>query len=420
MKRIRSDRLQAGDIILTARRTKLGKGIRLSTRGLVSHAMIYVQHSSIIDSTSDGVQARNLQRELFELDEQVFAFRLRTPLSAAQLTSIIDFARSQIGTRYSRSEAVKSLIGGSRPRTTQQFCSRLVARAYASVGVQLVDDEDYCTPEELRTSPLLDELGDLTEMVPDAEVAAGRQRPNPVLMMQTSQNIILEAARQLDSTIETFEDLHRLVRQHPEWDSQIAEIYQSSGYLDIWKVDVEANPWHYDAALMEMAGIDAETLREHCVATLREAYSGLNRYAVMLHYYSAANAGEERETTALLVSLYQRLVDNDQLRFDAAVSWLRRHFPEDVGRHVERIVPHSQHWFQIVDRVEPSLGAIARLSIAQAGRVDVCSSCKDHPAHDYWLMNAAAAMPGVPSLRLCDDCVQIRRDMGELLEPFTA
>lgn len=35
--------------------------------GIVSHAMICVQHGSFIDSTADGVQARNLQRELFEV-----------------------------------------------------------------------------------------------------------------------------------------------------------------------------------------------------------------------------------------------------------------------------------------------------------------------------------------------------------------
>ncbi|MCB4860959.1 hypothetical protein K7W03_15305 [Sphingobium sp. PNB] len=64
------------------------------------------------------------------------------------------------------------------------------------------------------------------------------------------------------------------------------------------------------------------------------------------------------------------------------------------------------------------LGAISRISIQRMGSPDVCSACGD-PADDYRLVNAAEAMPGVPSLRLCSDCVGIRRGGGEILEPIT-
>ncbi|QEE43508.1 hypothetical protein FVA81_02415 (plasmid) [Rhizobium sp. WL3] len=74
MKRIRINSVQPGDILFTARPGKISDSIRFSTGGIVSHAMICVRHGSFIDSTSDGVQARNPQRELFEDDEQVFHF----------------------------------------------------------------------------------------------------------------------------------------------------------------------------------------------------------------------------------------------------------------------------------------------------------------------------------------------------------
>jgi hypothetical protein len=69
---------------------------------------------------------------------------------------LIDSDRSDAGARRSKAEAVHSVRGGPEPRSAKQFCSRLVARAYASVGVQLVPDKDYCTPEDLRVSPLLE------------------------------------------------------------------------------------------------------------------------------------------------------------------------------------------------------------------------------------------------------------------------
>ena len=82
MKRVNGDALKAGDIVLTANRSKLSKGIRLTTRGTVSHAMICVEHWSVIDSTADGVHSKNLQREIFEDDEEVSVFRLRVGLES--------------------------------------------------------------------------------------------------------------------------------------------------------------------------------------------------------------------------------------------------------------------------------------------------------------------------------------------------
>jgi hypothetical protein len=57
MKRVNIERLLQGDIILTATAGKTGQTIHLATKGSVSHAMICVQHGSIIDSTDTGVQA---------------------------------------------------------------------------------------------------------------------------------------------------------------------------------------------------------------------------------------------------------------------------------------------------------------------------------------------------------------------------
>ncbi|MER9858474.1 MULTISPECIES: hypothetical protein [unclassified Mesorhizobium] len=85
---------------------------------------------------------------------------------------------------------------------------------------------------------------------------------------------------------------------------------------------------------------------------------------------------------------------------------------------MEQIEPHSAYWFSIVDRVEPKLAAISRHAIEAEGRTNVCSACGDEPTLDYRLVNSAETMPGVPSLRLCEDCIEIRRGMGNVLIRF--
>jgi len=419
MKRIKVDLLEPGDIVLTADAGKTSRLVRLASKGAVSHAMICVQSGSIIDSTDFGVQAHNIQRELYAADGRVQVFRLRKPLSAARLGAIVDFARSEIGTRYSKIEAARSIFAGPRPRSRQLFCSRLVARAYAHAGIQLVVDADYCTPEDLRRSALLFELEDMTEPVSEEEIAAWAARPNPIAEMQESQNAILETVRRLDPTVENFTDLDRLVQTRPRWDEEIAKAYRDSGYLELWKTDFRVNPWHYDLDEMEAltTASTIDDLRDYCIGTIREFHSGGLRYAVNLVHYTRALRANNRQTTAQLVALYERLVHNDQLRRDTALAWLRRHFPDDAKNNLERIVPHSEQWFSIVDRVEPALGQIARLSLHHMKSIEVCSACGD-PAEDYLLVNAAEMMPGVPSLRLCVDCVEIRQAGGEIMKPL--
>jgi len=420
VKRLRVELLRPGDIVLTSDSGKTSRFVRKVTSGAVSHAMICVQHGSVVDSTDFGVQAHNIQRELYEDADLLLVYRLRDPIDALPMAAVIDFARSEIGTRYSKLEAARSVIPGPKPRDKKMFCSRLVARAYVYAGVRLVTDPDYCTPDALRNSPLLVLVSDMTEAVSEGEIAAWRQRPDPIAAMQESQNAVLAAARKFDPAVENFNDLDAMVQAHPEWDADIARAYRESGYLEIWKSDFLINPWHYDLDAMEEEGkgaVRGDSFHGYCVSTIREAQSGGFRYAVNLIHYRAAFARAERETTGQLVALYERLVWNDQVRRDTALTWLRRHFPEDARNELERVVPHSPLWFSMVDRVEPRLGAIARLLIQSTGSDDVCSSCGD-PADDYRLVNGADAMPGVPSLRLCTDCVGIRRGGGEVLESF--
>lgn len=417
MKRINLDRLRPGDIILTARTTKVGKTVRLTTKGQVSHAMIYVQYGSIIDSTPNGVQARNLQREFFDDSEKVFGFRLREEISPEKIANVINFARGETGARYSKTEAVRAVLRVKKSRNKRQFCSRLVARAYGSIGIHLVADEDYCTPEELRLSPLLRELSDLTEEVTVDEIDIIQRVPDLTKATHDSQNYILNVARRLDPNVESFNDLNSLLQKHPEHDAILAEAYKNSGYLTLWQIDFDNHPYRYDVDLMEAASKpeDLIDLRKYCIETIREAYSGSLRFAINLRHYQHLQRSGSRETLKLLIQLYKTLVSNDQLRRETARSWLLRHYPKDVELYMERITPHTDQWFSIVDLVEPMLGIVARASIEREGSLEVCSSCGD-PPNDYRLVNSANKMPGVPSLRLCRDCVEIRRAGGEVLE----
>lgn len=78
--------------------------------------------------------------------------------------------------------------------------------------------------------------------------------------------------------------------------------------------------------------------------------------------------------------------------------------------------PHSSEWFRALEAYNPAQAAATRQIIALAGRDDVCSICGDHPSSDYQLGGEHLDRDAVATIRLCDDCRDIRKRMyGETI-----
>ena len=140
MKTLNEEVLVVGDIILTTTNKVDSKAIRKFTKSDISHAMVYVDPCSVMDATGEGVHARNTQRMFFPEDCAIHVLRPKSPLSKRESDIICNFVRSHVGTEYSKREAAATLVTGLRNWSAKQFCSRLVAQAYATAGRYLVPD----------------------------------------------------------------------------------------------------------------------------------------------------------------------------------------------------------------------------------------------------------------------------------------
>jgi hypothetical protein len=160
-----------GDIILTTTTAAISKTIRIATQSDISHAMVYVENRSVIDATGEGVHGCNTKRLFFEDDCSIHALRLRASIYPSQLSEVVSYMRGQVGTQYSAKEAVLTVLGPARTWTKKQFRSRFVAQAFASAGIALVPDPNYCSPADIKDSPLLVSLESPTAMVSASEAA---------------------------------------------------------------------------------------------------------------------------------------------------------------------------------------------------------------------------------------------------------
>lgn len=328
MKRINIEILQRGDIVLTTSPRKDSGFIRKITRSDISHAMICVAHGSVIDSTGEGVQARNIQKLFYEDECAIYILRPKAPLSPIQVDGIVSYARAATGTSYTKIEAAKSIVPAIAGKgSVKQFCSRMVARAYASADIKLVKNPDFCTPEDLKNSELLIPINIPWIAVSENEVEAIKRVGDTTEGMREKTNKLLSAVRSLNPNVESFNDIDSLVIQRADLDDLIADAFHSSGYLDHWKVELSRFPWRYDALLITQfyhSLPDPQKLLEYCRDTLRDdENSDFAHWEANARHYSELNHSYPRETFRLLNDLYLRLSFNHQRRVLSAKLLIR-------------------------------------------------------------------------------------------------
>lgn len=323
-KRLNADVVKPGDIILTTTDKLPSRVIRKTTKSDISHAMLCVDHSSVIHAVTEGVRSENTQRIFFNEDLPVHVMRFKNGLTVADTRTVCDYVRSKVGSQYSYTEAARAWRKRGKKFSAKQFCSRLVAQGYAEAGHKLVHEPNFCTPGQLGISQLLIEVPDATVVVSDEEVALWASHTSATDLMHEISLKVLKGARKFDKKIQDFNDVGRLVIESPQHDTAIAALYAGTGYLDFWKYDFDLHPWHYD--LDEMEGIpNLDAVRQYCLSTVSGDGRDDNRYTVSLKTYTWAQSKWPRLTFDMLIKLYETLVDNHAKRVDVATEWLNRH-----------------------------------------------------------------------------------------------
>ncbi|WP_343596893.1 hypothetical protein [Pseudomonas sp.] len=81
MKKIDSSKHKKGDIILSTSVEYQSKIIKFFTNSDIFHAMICVANSSVMDSTGEGVQGRNIDKMFYDDSCAIYAYRLKEEIS---------------------------------------------------------------------------------------------------------------------------------------------------------------------------------------------------------------------------------------------------------------------------------------------------------------------------------------------------
>lgn len=319
------DKLELGDIILIKSDSRISQLVRKLTGSQFSHAILYVDVSSIIDSDGYGVQSNNIQRLLIEKEDDAVVLRIKDESKKDLLIKAEYFARQKIGTEYSTDEAKIATISKEleAKEPNRQFCTRFIAQAYENAGIKLVENPAYCVPEELLNS---DELVIVENPLRKASVKEIEfaNSDNPLAKQREIHNSIFRRARELSTQdIQTFEQINELIIQKPEIDEELTKFVSESGYLMMMEDDVEKNPWHYNAEKMIEYYKDPEVIVETALFFASTEEKSREHLNMTIYSLIQLNKLYPREYFKMEIDLYRKLIDFSFQRQNEALKVLK-------------------------------------------------------------------------------------------------
>ena len=301
-------KLKFGDIILTRSNEKNSSLICRITKSDFSHAILYVGESSYIHSDPYGVHSSNIQRLLIDELRYAKVVRVDDPIV---IEKAITYARLQVGTSYSKVSAANAFAKVfTKLDAKRQFCSRLVAKAFETAGITLVENSDACLPQEIADSMFVREIKGCLYQAKSEEIEFAHSY-DPIKNQTEITNSILKSVRKLlGNKIQSLADITSALIANPKYDNEITEIYEFSGYLTMWTYEQERNPWRYNVDLFRALPLSESEQYALATQELKVANRLLDLYKNNLEQYFYIKELHGLKYANQQFFLYKKLVEN--------------------------------------------------------------------------------------------------------------
>jgi hypothetical protein len=150
-------------------------------------------------------------------------------------------------------------------------------------------------------------------------------------------------------------------------DDDFCRLLETSGYLSLWKIERNKNPWQYDFSLMSAAPPDQ--VETYCWSVLENEDGGPNRYIVNRGGYLLFSRQYDLQFFRVMAELYEHLAALHRQRVDVAGKWLEANGL--LARPASSpLTPHTPEWFAALEQWDPPKAMMTRKIIQLTGRTD--------------------------------------------------
>lgn len=237
-----SSKLQKGDILLMD--TYHEKQRQLMPDDKYLHVAVYIGNAMIVEADGLGTTINHVYSYAFKKKDDASVVRVKN-LNVILANRIQRYLREDLGREYSTREAFKVYklkSTNERDTSKQTFCSRNVAKAFEKCSFHLVANPDYCSPDDIMNSDLVemvDEgLCEIEDDVRDIVALHIQQRESPDLsvMPQTLFEDIRSFLKSkglsgTEYTIQSYSDMLVVISKVPAYDTELAELLKNHSCL---------------------------------------------------------------------------------------------------------------------------------------------------------------------------------------------
>lgn len=259
--RVKTGFLEKGDIILTdgdalfkGEKDLRGKitssGIKFFLDSNFSHVAIYLG-GTYAEAIDIGVRYSNLSKQYFKNKDGIRILRYNN-LNQDQIFEIKNYIALRQGVPYSTKMALKSANESNVLNNTfEQFCSKLVAEAYLSAGIELFKDKtcQNVHPGDYEKCNLLNNINVEFDELSEEEALANPQLFGQEKSIRKLNKIFKKIYKKNDmnfnSVNQTLTDFIFLP-ENKYMDSEIANALIKTSYTTFWEEEMSVNIHMYD------------------------------------------------------------------------------------------------------------------------------------------------------------------------------
>lgn len=311
--------LLPGDIILVGYNDEDAREIQRRTNSKFSHAMLY-WYGSIIHA-ADIVITENPSRILFDEDEDVCVLRLKEEYwDRIRIGLLIYYARSFVGTFYDK-RALNAMRDGKKvePKENRQMCSRFVAQCFDYVCLDIVDDYETCSPEDIYKSTLLSPIEDKSILVAtqwDIDFANSYDVTSE--QYKAIKSFIISLKRQFpQEDIVSLNQLENYIEKNPTNGDIILELLKKTEYFNLCKLEKEHCQYLYNVEAFKSMWKEAS--RDQAFSVIRDSKRIIDeRSGVILAYKKKQIMVGDIAYYRQMLSLQEKIIETAKERIEVA------------------------------------------------------------------------------------------------------
>ena len=165
-----------------------------------------------------------------------------------RIRDLITYARTFVGTLYD-TKALIAMKNGKKvvPNENRQMCAKYVAQCYDYVCLDLVENYELCSPEDIHKSKLLYSIDNILLEATQEDIDFAKSYDVTQVQFESIYKFLISLNRKFPKEdIVSLNQLEAFIEANPSNGDCALELMRQTDYFDLWRLEKEHCQYLYD------------------------------------------------------------------------------------------------------------------------------------------------------------------------------